>query len=228
VPGDWERERDRAVSSFNRIAEQYCASFDDKLDRKSFDKDFVSRMAGLTPHGMPILEVGAGPGQVSRYLRAHGKSVIMSDASESQVRHASRRLPDVPALVADLRVLPFRDDALGGVAAYYCLMYGEVAHLEQVFAEWFRVLCPGGIALIVVHAGSGSIHATEWHGKEIDIELVMRDPDSVEKHVRSAGLDVFSSLVRKPLGEEHPTPRLFVLAGKNMQRPEGDIRNAKN
>lgn len=102
MPNQWQEERQRAVRSFEVIADLYGKEFDDKLRRKSFDMEFVGNLVRRLPAGLPLLEVGAGPAQLSEVASALGATVVMSDASEAQIRTAIERLPHIPAIVADL------------------------------------------------------------------------------------------------------------------------------
>lgn len=215
MPTQWEVERDRVVRSFDRIADLYVSQFSDKLARKRFDMEFVDMMLDQIPVDRPLLEVGAGPAQFSAIAIERGLDVIISDASEGQLETARRRFPGAKAIVADLKTLEMEDGYLGGIAAYYCVMYGSADHLDGVFAEWWRALAAGGLIFVAVHAGEGSIRMTEWMGRDVDIELVMRDPERTKRQIRCAGFDILRAEVRDPMPEEHPTKRLFILARKN-------------
>lgn len=214
MPKNWEEERQRAVQSFEAIADLYGKEFGDKLRRKSFDLELVQEFTMRLPSGLTLLEVGAGPAQLSSVASEIGARVLMSDASEAQIRTAIERLPHIPPIVADLRELPFSSNVLGGIAAYYCLMYGSAEHLPNVFEEWWRVLATEGVVFIAVHAGNSFQRMTEWRGRQVDIELIERDPELTLHQLRATGFDIVRAEVRDPMPEEHPSRRLFILARK--------------
>jgi SAM-dependent methyltransferase len=212
VNDDWTRATVRAVASFDKIADLYGRAFADKLECKPFDQQLFDALAARLPTDQPVLEVGAGPGQVSTHLARYGLTVVASDASLGQLRHA-RALDPVRRLVAaDLACLPVRSGCLAGIIAYYCLMYGPAVHLDGVFAEWYRALRSDGLAAIAVHAGTGTIHATEWQGRPVDIQLTMREPDDLIARLRHAGFVVDTCVVRRPYTDEHPTDRCYIIA----------------
>lgn len=99
--------------------------------------------------GARVLEIGAGSGQCSRWLRARGARVVASDLSAGMLRTGravNAGLPSgsrVPLLQCDGRSLPFA----GGVFDVVFTAYGVVpfvADSATVMAEAARVLRPGG------------------------------------------------------------------------------------
>ena len=200
------------TTSFDRVADLYRRQFADELDRKPFDRRLLDRVARRFPTGAPVLEVGSGPAQVGAYLRARGVPVIASDASVGQLREALALDPTRPVLAADLGGLPARAGAFAGIVAFYCLIYGPAEHLGGVFAEWHRALRPGGVAVIAVHAGEGTIHFEEWFGRTVDVTIVLRDPDALVAQLESNGFAVDERTVRPPYDDEHQTDRCYVVA----------------
>lgn len=122
------------------------------------DTDFVwgperlrEEEAGLLgePAGQRILEIGAGSGQCSRWLRTRGATVVASDLSAGMIR-TGRRVnqglsPEarVPLVQCDGRRLPFADEVFDTVFTAYGVV-PFVADSDAVMAEASRVLRPGG------------------------------------------------------------------------------------
>ncbi len=99
--------------------------------------------------GRRILEIGAGSGQCSRWLRAQGATVVATDLSAGMLRTGSTvnagLSPDlrVPLLQCDGRALPFADGGFDTVFTAYGVV-PFVADSELVMQEAARVLRPGG------------------------------------------------------------------------------------
>lgn len=100
--------------------------------------------------GLPVLEIGAGAAQCSRWLAAQGAAPVALDLSHRQLQHA-RRIAEggdapharVPLVQADAERLPFGDASF----ALACSSYGALPFLagpEEVMREVHRVLRPGG------------------------------------------------------------------------------------
>jgi SAM-dependent methyltransferase len=214
VERDWEVENDRAVRSFDAIADLYREKYADELVRKPYDRALLDDLAvSLRRDGVaaPVLEVGAGPGQISAYLREHGVAVITSDASRAQTVEARRLMPGRPALVADLARLPVKRGGVGAIVAFYCLIFGPPEPLDAVFAEWRRALPDGGRVVAAVHAGGGAIHVDEWHGRAVDMTVVRRDPDDLVARLERRGFQIDRAETRSPYPHEQEE-RLYVVA----------------
>ena len=91
------------------------------------------------------LEVGAGSGEISRALVAHGYDVVASDISPQMVVQIRAKL-GIEAIVCDGESLPFLvqsfDTVIGAEMIYY------LDHPERFLAEAHRVLKPGGRLLL--------------------------------------------------------------------------------
>lgn len=122
------------------------------------DTDFVwgperlreedARLLG-EPAGARILEIGAGSGQCSRWLRTRGATVVATDLSAGMVRTGVQvnagLSPDlrVPFVQCDGRRLPFPDESFDVVFTAYGVI-PFVADSDTVMVEAARVLRPGG------------------------------------------------------------------------------------
>jgi SAM-dependent methyltransferase len=212
VSDDWRRERAKVAASFDAIADLYRRKYRDELARKPFDRDLLDRVAGLFVRGRPVLEVGAGPGHIGAYVAARGMPVVVSDISAGQLSEARTDDPSRALVVADLARLPAGDGTLGGILAFYCLIYGPAELLDGVFVDWHRALAPGAMVLVAVHAGAGELHVDEWQGRQVDMTVVLRDPDDLASRLARAGLEVLEQTVRPPYADEHPTDRCYLLA----------------
>ena len=86
----------------------------DELDGKPDDRTLLQEFADATTD--PVADLGCGPGQVGRFVRDLGRTVVGVDCSAAMTGLAAGRLD--AAVVADLRHLPFAEASLGGVLAF--------------------------------------------------------------------------------------------------------------
>ena len=100
---------------------------------------------GRMPPG-PVLEIGSGAAQCSRWLRSRGVAVVASDLSMGMLeagRAIDRTADRVPLVQGDAARLPFGDAEFGTVfTAYGAVPF--VADSALVMREAARVLRPGG------------------------------------------------------------------------------------
>ncbi len=120
---------------------QLRAPYDDIL------KSIVGETLGTYPAipGKPIVEIGAGTGQLRRWLPADVRDqVIHTDPADQALDLLRREAPDARTAVAPAQRLPFTDGACGGALGLCVFDTLHTAAVEDAaVAELARVLAPG-------------------------------------------------------------------------------------
>ncbi|MFL5680503.1 MAG: class I SAM-dependent methyltransferase [Chloroflexota bacterium] len=199
-------------SAFDAVAETYASHFTDELDRKPMDRELLDAFAARVGDG-PVLDLGCGPaGHVGRYVHERGAAVTGVDFSAPGIDSATRLNPTMDFVVADIRALPFPDSSVGGVVAFYCLIYGTDADIVAALAEARRVLRKGAPLLAAVHGGVGSGHFDDFLGQPVDITIRYTSPAEIRELAERARLTVEEVIARDPYADEHPTTRIYLRA----------------
>ena len=105
-------------------------------------------LAGLRPH-MKLLDVATGTGQVARAatrILGDPRAVMGLDPSVGMLREA-RKVHAGPLVQGRAEAIPVRDDVFDMLSMGFALRH--VATLEVAFAEYRRVLKPGGRLLLL-------------------------------------------------------------------------------
>jgi SAM-dependent methyltransferase len=116
----------------------------------------LAAAADIRP-GMDVLDVAAGNGNFAIAAAQRGAQVTASDLTAKMIqlgraRSAAERL-DIDWQEADAEQLPFPDDRFDVVASVFGAMFAP--RPEQVAAELFRVVKPGGIVAMANYAHEG-------------------------------------------------------------------------
>ncbi|TCM46698.1 bifunctional 2-polyprenyl-6-hydroxyphenol methylase/3-demethylubiquinol 3-O-methyltransferase UbiG [Kribbella sp. VKM Ac-2568] len=128
------------------------------------------------------LDIGAAGGGNTRVLRAHGWSATALEYGEEGAQVAHER--GIPVIRADARCLPLADQSHGLVVAYDILEHLTDDGLAA--AEIFRILRPGGVALIAVPCDMKL-----WSAHDVAVDHVRRyDRDELVRLLQSAGLEI--------------------------------------
>ena len=218
--------RDAKVrTAYDAVATAYAERLGDELDRKPFDRWLLDRVAALAG-GLPVVDVGTGPGHVAAYLAAAGADVTGVDLSPAMVEEARRRFPHLTFAVGDLTGLlrPPAASGWGAVTAWYALVHLAGSELAPTVASLTRVLAPGGWLALALHAGAEVRHSDELIGEPVDVDFVLHDPEAVVAAVRAAGLVDVEWYLRGPLRRRRGRDRAALRPGAPAVGPAHSCR----
>ena len=210
-------------ASYDAIAHDYADLFRDEVPDKPLDRALFGAFADLVraAGGGRVADVGCGPGHVTAHLRGLGLDAVGIDLSPGMVAVARRDNPGVPFDVGSMTALDLPDRSLGGVLSWYSIVNVPTGELPGVFAEFSRVLRPGGELLLACQTGSEELHATEWLGHPVSLSLYPRPPELLVELLAGAGLVVHAQLLRQPdaSGLERG-PRIHLMARRPADRDQ--------
>ncbi len=206
-------------ASYDAVAADYSGHFRAELAAKPMDRAMLAGFAELvrTASVGPVADIGCGTGRVTAHLNGLGLSVFGVDLSPQMVEVARRSHPGLRFDVGSMLALDVPDGALGGVMAWYSIIHIPQERLPEVFAEFCRVLVPGGFVLLAFQVGDEPLHLTEALGHAISLDFHRRQPGHVAGLLGQAGLVVSAQLLREPDEDGNFTERTqqaFLLARK--------------
>jgi SAM-dependent methyltransferase len=208
-------------ASYDTVATDYGERFRGELATKPLDRGFLTGFAELVKTGVDgrIADVGCGTGQVTAFLHSLGLEVVGIDLSPGMVAMARKWHPEVHFIEGTMTDLNLADGSVAAVNAYYSTIHIPNDRLPGVFAEFHRVLVPGGYVMLALQAGDGPRRCTEAFGHKVVLDYYWRSPEEVAELLCGAGLPVIARLQREPDGMELE-PRVFLLARKAREDTE--------
>jgi SAM-dependent methyltransferase len=198
-------------AAYDTVAESYAELLAGELAAKPLDRALLAAFAELVPDGGPVADLGCGPGRVTAHLQGLGLDVFGVDLSPAMVDEARRRHPGLRFDVGSIGALDLPDGRLAGIVAWYSVIHTPPERLPDIFAEFARVLCPGGRLLLAFQAGAERVHLQQGYGHEISLHAYRLDPDRITDQLGDEGLTVTASLLREPEPPEK-TRQAYLLA----------------
>lgn len=197
--------------AYDTVAVDYASLLRTELEAKPLDRALLTAFAELVRGAGPVADLGCGPGRVAAHLRDLGVDVFGVDLSPAMVAVARRAHPGLRFEEGSMTALDLADGALGGIVAWYSVIHTPPEQRSAVFAEFARVLVPGGRLLLAFQTGCGPVHLTHAYGHEIALDAYRLDPDGISEHLARVGLDEQARLVRAPEPPEK-VPQAYLLA----------------
>lgn len=206
---------DAVRAGYDAVARPYAERFLSELDHKPLDRALLAWFAGLVAGAGPVVDLGAGPGQITRFLHTLGVDVFGLDLSPAMVEVARELHRDrgVPFRQGDFTALDLAGACLAGAIAFYAYVHVPEAGLPGAFAELRRVLRPGAPALLAFHVGQDVIHVDSFLERAVDLDFHFFRMAAVLAALREAGLEPEIHLERSPyVPHEYASTRGYVLA----------------
>ncbi|GAA3373645.1 class I SAM-dependent methyltransferase [Streptomyces racemochromogenes] len=202
-------------ASYDTVAADYARLLDGDLEGRPLDRALLNAFAEYVRGGGggAVADLGCGTGRVTAYLDGLGVRAFGVDLSPAMVAVARRSYPGLRFEVGRMAGLDMADGVLGGVLAWYSTVHTPPGELPAVFAEFARVLAPGGHALVAFAAGDGQRRLEHAYGHPVDLDVYGTPPELIASLLAGAGLAEVARTVREP-GADEQDPQGFLLTRK--------------
>lgn len=199
-------------AAYDTVAVSYAEQARGELAKSPTDRAMLALFAELV--GGPVADIGCGPGRITGHLVTLGLDAFGIDLSPAMVAVAREAYPDLRFDVGSMTDLDLADGSLGGVVAWYSIIHTPPESLAGVFAEFCRVLVPGGQLLLAFQVGDERRHIESAYGHDdLSLDAYRLAPDLVVSLLGRAGFIAHARLVREPEGGEK-TQQAYLLARK--------------
>ena len=139
---------DKVISNYNGY--DYKKIFWEDADREYEDQADRMAIRKLLPKRMEkFADIGGGYGRLANEYLKRARKVYLFDYSKTELAQAKEIYGDkIETKAGDIYKLPFKDDELDGLMMVRVTHHLE--HLDKAVGELYRVLKPGGVAVIEV------------------------------------------------------------------------------
>ncbi|RFZ87644.1 SAM-dependent methyltransferase [Shinella sp. WSJ-2] len=225
---------------WSRRSQTFDLAFGHRIpEGPEFDAWVAAIRAHLGPEPRRVLELACGTGEVTRLLLSLGHEVTALDFSEAMLSVARRKHAGAKGLrflLADAENPMEPDESYDAIVCRHLVW--TLTTPGQAFAEWYRMLKPGGMLLFF----DGDWAAPTWLGRLASRAIAMLDRlIGTDPHYDGAMSERHSSIMQRlPFGDgltvERVVPLLEAAGFRDMmigshapiaraQRRTADLRN---
>lgn len=189
------------ADAYDAVAVRYAEFARDELAGLPLDRAVLAAFAELarSTGGGPVAELGCGPGRVTAHLRDLGLDVFGVDLSPVMVDLAREAHPDLRFELGSMDSLDLADGELRGIVSWYSVIHVPSQELPAYFAEFRRVLAPGGHLLLAFFEAEGGPVTAFDHA----VATAYRWPvDDLAALAGEAGFAEVGRMLREPREQE--------------------------
>ena len=151
-------DRNAVRRAWDEVAETYAA----RRDPDGSDAALIDDLLADLPPDPAVLDVGCGDG--ARTLANLPPGSVGLDVSRRGLDLASETVPDARLVHGEMSALPFAADRFDAITAYHAVFHVERERHPAVYAEFARVLRPGGRLLTTLPGGRFETVRRGWMG----------------------------------------------------------------
>ena len=180
----------KTVQSYNQFAKNYVES--------TFETILQYQLTQFTSFlkGKKVLDVGAGSGRDSLYLKEEGFIVSAIDLS-SEITKEAKKKTKVNMKEMDLRKLNFKDKNFDGIWCCASFIHIPKKDAEKAVKEFNRVLNEQGVLYLGLREGTSEGLEPSINLSREEVFISYYTQKEIEELVRNMGFDIITTYIEQ-------------------------------
>jgi ubiquinone/menaquinone biosynthesis C-methylase UbiE len=193
--------------AYASVVDLYIGLFGTSQQVHADDLAFIGRHLAGRPG--TVLDLGCGPGHITDYLRSLGVDATGIDMVPEFIAHAQTTHPSGSYQLGSIQNLAVADSSIDGILAWYSLIHLPPQELDDVLAEFRRVMAPAGSLVL------GLFDADEAGAFDHKVATAYRWPvGEFSDRLTEAGFTEVERLQRAGDGNRRPHAALAAIAAQ--------------
>ena len=149
---DLEENYRQTINSWNEVAVVYQEKF---MDLNLYDDTYDTFCKLITKSDARILEIGCGPGNISKYIMSVRKDFNLTgtDVSQNMINLAQQNNPYGKFVVMDCRNIRLLDDRFDGIICGFVMPYLVKEDCVNLIKDISALINSGGIVYLSIIEG---------------------------------------------------------------------------
>ena len=196
-------------ATWNKLAEVYAEKF---MDQTLYLESIVA-FCNLLPSSPRILELGCGPGNVTRILfdQCENPSILATDYAPSMVALTQKNNPAAKTQVLDCRKMNQLPNAYHGILSGFTLPYLTTQEASDLIADCSKKLLPNGKLYLSYVPGNpaDSGYITNGSGDRVLFNYHTAESLQAQMHTNKLNLET-TFTVLFPRGEDTEEHHILI------------------
>ncbi|MEQ1746658.1 MAG: class I SAM-dependent methyltransferase [Saprospiraceae bacterium] len=198
------------IQAWNSVAAQYQTIF---MDLDLYDDTYDAFCQRVEKPGAKILEIGCGPGNITRYLlrKRPDFDILATDAAPNMVALASQNNPTARCEVLDCREMKRLEAGFDGIVCGFCLPYLSKTDCENLIRDCSQVLNEGGILYLSAIEGDYDRSGFQTSSdRKTRMHVYLHQADYLLESLKTNGF-ANTELIRKPYTKSDGTASIHLI-----------------
>jgi SAM-dependent methyltransferase len=210
-------------ASYDHVSAVYAERYPTWNAESPLDRGLLTAFAELVTGpegaGRPVADLGCGTGRMTAKLAELGVPAFGVDLSPGMLGEARRLHPGLRFEEGTITDLAIEDASLSGILAWYSTFHTPPDELPAVFAEFHRILAPGGHLLLGTHLGEDDhLRPEEHYGLPVSYEVWLLPQHRLAGLLTEAGLEITAHLRQEPGRTAYPQLALLAHRPTSVSR----------
>ena len=203
---------DETLNTYNKIAKKYDEEYGNDLSDAPYIDLFLSYIKGNK-----ILDIGCGPGTLSKYIADKGYKVDAIDYSEEMIKIAKNKVKNVDFFQMDMRNITI-EKKYNGIMLAYSLFHISKQEVRESLLKYHDILEDDGIMLIILQEGIGEEFVKENLNTELKKFINYYSFDEIEQVLNDRNFKVIEKNRKKPISAMSMQNDKLILICKKINK----------
>lgn len=184
---------EETLNTYDKIAEKYYEEYGDDLSDTPYIDMFLKYVVGNE-----ILDIGCGPGTLSKYIADKGYLVDAIDYSIEMLKIAEKKINNVNFIHMDMRNI-VTTKKYSGIMLAYSLFHISKKDVKNVLNKYYDLLKDNGVMLIILQEGVGEGFVEENLDKKSKKFINYYSFQEIEQVLIENNFEVIEKRKKKPI-----------------------------